>query len=55
MVPSIVVQRGDRLGGDERDAVGRRGREFVVDQFSFRAYSRRLEQLIEQATQVVKG
>jgi phosphatidylinositol alpha-1,6-mannosyltransferase len=43
------------LPADERDAMGRRGREFVVEQFSFRAYSRRLEQLIEQATQFVKG
>lgn len=55
MVPSIVVHRGDRLGGDERDAMRRRGRDFVVERFSFRAYSRRLEQLIEQAIQAVKA
>jgi phosphatidylinositol alpha-1,6-mannosyltransferase len=36
------------LSADERDAMGRRGRQFVVEQFSFPAYSRRLELLLEQ-------
>jgi phosphatidylinositol alpha-1,6-mannosyltransferase len=40
-----------RLSADDRDAMGRRGREFVVEQFSFPAYSRRLELLLERMTQ----
>lgn len=43
------------LSADERDAMGRRGREFVVEQFSFPVYSRKLQQLIDRASQAVTG
>ena len=37
-----------RLTAEERDAMGRRGRQFVAEHFSFPAYSRRLKQLLNR-------